>query len=830
MKFFNILLAILLLPAFAIAQNATITGTVTNTNGNPLIGVNILLKGTNTGIVSDLDGKYTLNNLKANTDYTVQYSYTGYSDVERTLTTKLGKNILTVQMNVSPVELEMLQVSATRAGKDAPFAFTNVEKEEIQKQNLGQDVPFLLRYTPSAVVTSDAGAGIGYTGIRIRGVEPTGINVSVNGIPINDSESQAVFWVNMPDLSSSTSSIQVQRGVGTSTNGAGAFGATVNLSTAASAPIAFTELNGSFGSFGTKKGNVEFGTGMLSDKFSFTGRISNIQSDGYIDRASVDLNSYFLQGTYHGKKSLLRLVHFAGHEVTYQAWNGVPVQWINDEERRTYNPSGTKKADAPHDNEVDDYTQKHYQLLYSRSLSDNIDLSLAGHYTRGYGFYELYEKDEDFSDFNLTPIFVNDSTTISSTDLIQRRWLDNHFYGFTYNVGYRSNNDKLKMTLGGAWNTYTGDHFGEIIWARYASASEINHRYYENTGDKTDFNVYLKSNYELTKSLNAFVDLQYRTINYSLKGNDNDGKDLTQEHDYAFFNPKLGLSYALNNNMNVYASFAVANREPNRSDFTDAGDADNDDIKDIPLHETLYDTEVGVNKSWKKAAFSTNFYYMNYKNALIPTGRLNDVGSTVRVNTPKAYRAGVELIGGININKWLDFNANATLAQNKVKSFTEYVDNWDTWSQETIEHTDTDLALSPQIIQSAELVFHALPDADNQNLNLSVTQKYIGKQYLDNTSNEAASLDAYGFANLGITYTVHPTKLAKEVSLNFLVQNITNAQFSTSGWIYRFRSPSYDPIADDPYSRKENRDGQYNLTGLYPQAGTNFLVGLKIRF
>ena len=829
MKILNLLVAILLLPAFVCAQDASIVGTVTNQNGNPLIGVTVLISDTTNGTVTEMDGTYSLENLNTNTDYELFFSYLGYENTKKTVNTT-GEKItsFSLKMMESAFNFEEVIVKSTRAADDSPFTYTNVSEEEIEKINLGQDIPYLLRWTPSAVVSSDAGTGIGYTGIRIRGVEPTGINVTINGIPLNDSESQGVFWVNMPDFSSSTTSVQVQRGVGTSTNGAGAFGASINLNTAKDTQKAFTEINGTVGSFGTLKGNVQFGTGMLNDKFSFGGRVSNLTSDGYIDRAFVDLNSYFLTGAYHGKRSMLRVNAFSGHEITYQAWNGVPVQYGDDDELRKFNTAGTDRPGEPHENEVDDYTQSHYQLLYSRELADNFDLSLAGHYTRGFGFFENYEGGADFAEFGLEEITI-DSTTINSSDLIQRRWLDNHFYGATYSLGYNSTDDKLQMTLGGAWNQYLGDHFGEVIWARFASTSEQGDRYYENRGEKTDFNVYLKTNYLLSDKLNAFVDLQYRALDYSIDGFDNDGRDITQAHEYDFFNPKAGLFFETEKNLSAYASFAVGNREPNRGDFTDAPiDAEGNRV--VPMHETLYDTELGVKKSWRNAAISANLYYMDYENALIPTGELNDVGASIRTNTPKAYRAGIELVGGIKFNDFIELNANLTLSQNRVEAFDEFIDNWDTGGKDTISHADTDLALSPNLIQSTELIFHVLPNSKNQDLSFSISDKIVGKQYLDNTSNEAATLPSYWFLNSGIRYTLRPKKVVQEISFNFMLRNLTSAKFSTAGWIYRFNSPSYNPIPDDPFARAESGEGAYNLTGLYPQAGINYFFGVKVRF
>ncbi len=833
-KLFTAIFA-LLLPVFLTAQTAQIYGTVTSENDEPLVGASVLIAGTTTGTVTDLQGKYSLQNLTAGASYELIFSYLGYETMRKAAVFPVGEKRQQVSVNLAEKSYaaEEVIVSATRAGENAPFAFTDVDEEKLEERNLGQDMPYLLRYTPSAVVTSDAGTGIGYTGIRIRGVEPTGINVTINGIPVNDSESQGVFWVNMPDLSSSTSSVQVQRGVGTSTNGAGAFGATINIGTANPDPVAFTEVNGSVGSFGTLKGNVQFGSGMLNDKFSFEGRASSLTSDGYIDRASVDLNSYFLTAAYHGEKDVLRLNHFAGHEVTYQAWNGVPLQYGDDPDLRRFNSAGTAKPGEPHDNEVDDYTQKHYQLLYGRQLSRNLDANAALHYTRGFGFFELYEGGANYPDFGLEFPPLVDTVTNFSPDLIQRRWLDNHFYGATYNVTYRSDNQKISTTLGGAWNRYIGDHYGEVIWARYTGDTEQGNRYYDNTGEKTDFNIYSKTNFAVTPALNAFLDVQYRALDYRIDGIDNTLLDITQQHTYNFVNPKVGLNYNFAKNLSAYASFAVANREPNRSDFTDAGDTDGDGITDIPQHETLYDTEIGVRKAWKNAALNVNFYYMDYENALVPTGQLTDVGSYVRTNVPEAYRAGVEVVGGAKLSDYLEFNGNLTLSQNRIASFTEYIDNWDTGAQDAVLREDTDLALSPSIVSGAEMLVHLLPNAEGQDLTFSLANKFVGKQFLDNSSNEDAALPSYWTADTGLRYTLRPKKYIKEVTINFLVRNFTSTRYSAAGWIYRFRVASFDPIEGDPYGQKEtdtDNENQFNLTGLYPQAPANFLLGVKLRF
>ena len=803
--FFTFLLG---LATWQASAQVAISGRVSDTDGSPLVGANILVKGAENISVTDENGRYQLRRMDPGS-YTVVVTYVGYRPAERSVAVEPGRSeaiTLNFQLEAQATVLQELTVSATRADAKTPMTYTNLDEEELQANNLGQDAPYLLRWTPSAVVTSDAGAGIGYTGIRIRGTDPTRINITINGIPWNDAESQGAFWVNLPDFISSASDVQVQRGVGTSTNGAGAFGATINLNTSQRRDDPYFQTNTSIGSFNTLKGNVQFGTGVMPNKFSLDGRLSRIGSDGYIDRARADLNSWYLSGAYHGAKSILRFNTFSGHEVTYQAWNGVPPDLVDDPETRTFNSAGTEKAGDPYDNEVDDYRQTHYQLLFDHQLASTLELSLALHLTQGEGFFEQYKADEDLADYGLEPV-----GEVNSSDLIRRRWLDNDFYGTVYALRYTSPDDRLTTTLGGGYHIYEGRHFGEVIWARFASNSEIRELYYDNDAEKRDLNVYGKVNYELLPDLNAYVDLQVRRVSYDFVGINNQGNPVPAGDDLSFFNPKAGIFYQITPRTEAYASFAVANREPNRNDYTE------NPVGRWPLPERLYNTEIGWKHRWNKAALGVNFYHMDYKDQLVLNGQVNDVGEYMRINVPKSYRMGVELVGGLAIAPRLDLNGNFTLSRNKVESFTEYVDAYDAefnWlEQQTINREDTDLAFSPNAIAGGDLSFKVLPAGGKHHLDLSLMGKYVGQQYIDNSSDENNVLDAYWFSDFRLQYRWE-TGFFKEIGLTFLVQNVFDQLYETNAWSYRY-----------------NYDGT-NLVdqGLYPQAGRNYLLGLSVGF
>ncbi len=801
--------AMLLLNVLYLNGQCTVTGQVTDAEGEPLPGANVMITDIRKGGVADANGVYRIENVPVG-EHAIQASYVGYASERKTteVTQNVSKLIVHLQLKKRIVEIDELVVRATRATEKTPMTYVNLPKEELETNNLGQDVPFVLRWTPSTVVTSDAGAGIGYTGLRIRGTDPTRINVTINGIPLNDAESQGVFWVNLPDFLSSTSDIQVQRGVGTSTNGAGAFGASINLSTAELDEQAYARVNGSVGSFNTRKTNVQVGTGLLDDRFSFQGRLSTIQSDGYIDRASSDLDSWFISGAYQGEKSVLRANVFSGHEVTYQAWYGVPADSLDT--NRTFNSAGTEKDGAPYDNEVDDYRQTHYQVLYNVQATPNWNLNLAAHYTRGQGFFEQYKADQTLADYGIEAPRPG-GVSIETTDLIRRLWLDNDFYGLVYSAGFLNNTNRLDLTLGGAFNIYEGRHFGEVIWARFAGDSEIRDRYYDNDARKTDFNIYGKLNYELLYGLNAYLDLQYRRVGYEFLGFNRAGENVTQNVDLHFFNPKAGLFYALDDQTNLYASFAVANREPNRNDYVETT-ADS-----RPEPETLYNTELGYRRNWQRAALGVNLYHMFYRNQLALNGEVNDVGAYTRVNIDRSYRLGVEVIGGFQLLDDLRLEGTATLSRNKVASFTEFIDVYDEnfgyQGQEAIAREETDLSFSPEIIASGQLSWDVLAKAEKQDLNVTLLSKYVGKQYIDNSSDENNVIDPYFFSDLRLRYQWQ-APFAKEVTLTLLVQNLWDAEYETNAYSYRYQFAG-ERVVDRWY---------------YPQAGRNFLLGLTLGF
>ncbi len=824
MRFFLLSLTLLFVAWNSHAQSQ-ITGKITDNNGNALIGATVQLTESKQGAATDIDGNFSIDNVLAG-DYTLFVSYVGYQAATKKVSVHGDqKNSINLNLAEAPVAFDQIIVRSTRAAEKSPITFTNLEKEDIELNNLGQDIPYLLKWTPSTVINSDAGTGIGYTGLRIRGIDPSRINVTLNGVPLNDSESQGVFWVNLPDFASSTDNIQIQRGVGTSTNGPAAFGASLNLNTSVVNREAYGKIRTTIGSFNTRKANITFGTGLIGGKFTLDGRLSKIDSDGYIDRASVDLSSYYLSGAYVGRKSSLRFNIFSGHEITYQAWNGVPAQFLDnpefDESFRTFNTAGTERPGEPHDNEVDDYSQDHYQILFNSQLTKNWDLSFAGNYTLGQGFFELYKGGASFERYNLTPFEIG-GETISETDLIERRWLDNDFYFTSAAANYGSDDQRMNINFGTAFSVYKGDHFGEVIWARFSSDAEQDNRYYENDATKTDFNLFTKASYGLSEKLTGFIDLQYRNVGYEFVGFDNDGSSITQDVDFNFVNPKVGLTLELNPKTSLYAYFGVGNKEPNRSDFTDTTP------NSRPTHETVYDTELGIKKQWQKAMIEANLYFMDYNNQLVSTGQINDVGEYTRVNIKDSYRAGIEIVGGVQLTKQLNFDASVTLSDNRINGFTEFIDSWDTGAQETVEHGKTDLAFSPSTILHGGLNFNALPAVKNQDLSFGLTTKYVGEQFIDNTSNQNTSLPSYTYTDFRLSYTIK-TSFVKEIGLTLLVRNLFDASYISSAWTYRYISAGYDGRPDDPATRLE-QGSTYNLTGYYPQAGRNFLLGLSLSF
>ncbi len=702
-------------------------------------------------------------------------------------------------------ELEEVNVNALRANKKTPVAYTNINKLEIEENNLGQDLPYIISLTPSLVTTSDAGAGIGYTSFRIRGSDPTRINVTINGIPLNDSESQGVWWVNMPDFSSSIENIQIQRGVGTSTNGSSAFGASINLKTDKFKAKPYVLTNNTVGSFSTMKNNIEFGSGLINNKFAFDARLSKIKSEGYIDRATSDLQSLYLQAGYFNNNSVLKGIIFTGKERTYQAWNGVPLNYLDT--NRTYNI-------YTYENEVDNYQQTHYQLHYNKQISDKTNINLSTHYTHGEGYYEQEKMDEQFLDYGLNNLIIGQDT-ITTTDLIRRKWLNNDFGGVVFSIHQKLNN--LNLILGGGMNKYSGQHYGNIIWSKYASNGIYDYQYYWNKGEKYDRNLYAKVDYRLNSKTNIMIDLQQRRIMYLFEGYDEEGITTEQEVTLDFFNPKFGIFHNLNSTQAIYASFAVGNKEPNRNDYVESTPTSR------PIHETLYDTEIGYKHSGEKIYLGFNLYHMNYKNQLVLTGQINDVGAYTRKNIDESFRQGIEMETSYKFNDKIIFNGNITLSENKIEQFTEYIDNWDTWGQETVIHENTDLAFSPKIIWASKLDYQL-----NKSTAINFISKYVGEQFIDNTSSEDRKLNDYLVNHLQITY-LWKNKIFRTSKIKFRINNILNNEYVSNAWVYRFISDQWDPRDSDPYVNKDSERG-YNMAGYFPEATRNYLISLTLGF
>jgi iron complex outermembrane receptor protein len=672
--------------------------------------------------------------------------------------------------------------------EQAPFAKTNISKAQIALNNVGQDLPFLLENTPSVVVHADAGIGVGYTGIRIRGTDATRINFTLNGIPYNDPESMGTFFVNIPDFGSSVNSIQIQRGVGTSTNGAGAFGASVNLMTNEYNPSSYLSLQNTAGSFNSFKNNLVFGSGLIHDKFTIDGRVSSIRSDGFIDRASSDLKSFFLSTTYWGEKSSLRLNIFSGKERTYQAWYGVPQELLST--NRTFNPAGTEKANAPYENQTDNYRQTHYQLFYNKNINSQWKWNTAFYLTTGKGYYEEYKAGVDFLDYNID---VTGKSNVPA-DLVRRRWLDNNFYGQIAAVSYvDSLND---LTIGGGWSVYNGLHFGTLPYLDQKFAP-VNYRYYDNDAVKKEMNSYVKWERKLSKKVRSFIDLQYRNVQHQMNGFTKN-TDLEIERKFNFFNPKMGLTYQAKN-IFYYTSVAVANKEPNRDDFEASA-------KEQPRREQLIDWETGFEFKRPKYAINANVYYMNYKDQLVLTGKINDVGAYTRTNVPKSYRAGLELQFKYALNKKYSSTYSFTFSQNKIEEFTEYIDDYDQYTQVTIQHKNTNIALSPNLTTTRTLNWKP-----NDKLSFFWTTKYTSKQFLDNTQNKDRILDAYFLNDINVHWTIL-NKAKFTMLLQVYGNNLFDVQYAPNGYTFSYI-----------YDRTLTTSNNY-----YPMAGRNYWVSLKI--
>ena len=698
------------------------------------------------------------------------------------------------------ISLDEIVVRATRVHDGTPVSYSTLSNEELNRRNDGQGVPYLILHAPSVTMSSDAGTGIGYSYFRIRGTDANRINVTVNGVPTNDAESQTVFWANMADITSSVDNIQIQRGVGTSTNGGAAFGATVAMQTVAPKLKPYLDYSLSAGSYGSIKHTVEGGTGLLYDKFVFDGRYSDIRSDGYIDRTKADMSSYYLSGSYYGTNTMIRFLTFGNSEETYMGWGGVPEALLKT--HRTYNPCGEYTVDGVtkyYDNQKDYYWQSHYHLLASQRFNEHWTGNITLHYTKGDGYYEEYKPGAKFSAYKLTPFTNGDGDLVEKSDLVRRKWLDNDFYGGIFSTNYQS--EKMLLTIGGAVNNYVCDHFGRVIWTKQNVGTLPEHEYYRNTGKKLDYNVYAKLNYQFLPVLAGYLDMQYRGINYKING-DYD-KPLMQDQDkqYDFFNPKVGFNFSKGYH-NAFASFSVGHREPGRDNFLEAGKDEQ------PTFETLYDYEAGYSFATDRMRFGVNLYYMDYDNQLILTGKISDIGELLTSNLKKSYRTGVELEAGVKIASWLDWTGNLTLSNNKIKDFTEYVYNYDTDQTVTNTFDKTDIAFSPNVI--ANCMF----DFSWKGFQAGLYSHYVGRQYLDNTADKGSSIDPYFVQTLHASYSFKPAFM-KEVIVGVTVNNLFDEKYETGGHIY-------DTYISEGKRVKENY--------YFPQAGINALARITLKF
>ena len=688
--------------------------------------------------------------------------------------------------------LDEVIVQSVRVKYSSPISHSNISKSEMSSRNLGQDLPVLLNFLPSVVTTSDAGAGIGYTGIRIRGVSPQSTNITINGIPFNDPESHGTYWVNLPDFVSSVESLQVQRGVGTSTNGSGAFGASINILTDAISESPYAQISNSVGSFNTLKHTVKFSSGKLNDSFELSGRLSKIDSDGYIDRAYSDLKSYFIQGAYIKGNTLIKALTFGGHEKTYQSWYGLSLDELQDNRRQ--NP-------YTYENEIDNYKQDHYQLHWNQKLNEKWSTNLGLNYTYGRGYFEQYREADSVDTYG----GIVDSDTdqngnlTGTTDLIRRRWLDNNFYVLNASTNY--NSSKLNLMFNTSYSTYSGDHFGEVIWARnFSKSSSIRDRYYDGNGKKTDFSLFAKGSLILNNAFEFYADFQLRNINYKTTGYTSDLVNMLLDESYSFFNPKFGLSYKLSSQSMVYGSYSRANREPSRSDFES-----NEKIKP----EQLNDFEIGWRFRKDGLRLNINTYYMLYNEQLVLTGELDDVGSPIRTNSGSSYRMGIEAEARIKLSEFFLMNTNVTLSSNKNKQTLSKFDG------KIVDFGKTNISFSPDVIASNTIVF-----SPKDNLDISFLSKYVGKQYMGNIDAVNSILDSYFVNDLNFNYNINPNKTFKEIIISGLINNILDKEYVSNGYYYTY---------DDTWSvsgQIKTLDG----AGYYPQATRNFLLGLTLKF
>jgi iron complex outermembrane receptor protein len=803
--FILFILAIQTFYVTAADEGKRVSGRVTDKDGNELAGASVIIGGTFTGTRTDSGGKYELINIRPG-NLSLSFSFIGYETHIYDFILR-SDTVIDVILPQLEVITDDVVISATRAGTRAPLAYTNVRKDLLEKLGTAQDMPYLLSMTPSFVETSEAGNGVGYTGMRIRGTDASRINVTIDGIPLNDPESQQVFWVDLPDLASSVDNIQIQRGVGTSSNGAGAFGASVNIQTRGIESEPFAEIVSSAGSFSTYKNSITAGTGFLKDQFAFQMRFSDVRSDGYIKRTGSDHQSAFLSGLYRTGRSLLKANIILGKEHTGIGWWGVPGEMLKTDRR--YNPAGEYTDDSGeiqhYDNESDNYTQDHFQFIYSTRLGSDISLHTALHYTRGKGYYEEYKEDASFQDYGLNLVRYSD-TTIYLTDLIRRKWMANDFYGLIFTLKYK--NEKIDASVGGGLNLYSGDHFGKIIWMRFPGPVQRDHQWYFNNGEKGEANFYGKLNMTLSPVITFFGDLQYRYIRYDLAGIDDDLKDISQRHLFNFFNPKAGIFFTPGQGQEAFISLSVANREPTRADFKEASG----DNKATPQSERLYDTEIGYRLNLSKTAFSLNLYGMFYKDQLVPTGELSNVGYPIMTNVNNSYRIGAELTAGFLPSEFISWDFNITVSSNKILNFTEYYVDYNTtdWSSEykSKKLGTVDIAYSPSVTGSSDIKVKPLKVLD-----IHLISKYVGSQYFDNTMSNERRLDPYFVSNVILAFSQVIRPVGK-VDFQLSVNNIFNIMYENNA-----------------YGGNWYEDGKEKTWSYYfPQAGTNFMFKLGLTF
>ncbi len=721
------------------------------------------------------------------------------------------------------LHLQDVEVLATRANSNTPVAFTNVSKKQIEAVNHGVDMPQLLQFTPGVLTTSDAGAGVGYTSMRVRGTDATRINVTMNDIPINDSESHSVFWVNTPDLASSLRDIQIQRGAGTSTNGSGAFGASVNMRSQAPSLIPYAEVSGSYGSYNTNKETIKLGTGRIGDHWVIDARLSHISSDGYRDRATSTMFSYFAQVGYYSDNTSLKFISFGGKEDTYHAWDGISRKKLDSD--RKYNPNGEIKHDDVvtgfYDDQKDIYKQFHYQLLFDHIFNNNWKINAALHYTDGYGYYQEYKNQRTLTEYALEPFMV-DGNKVKKSSLVRKKILDSGFGGGVFSVHYTG--ERFASVLGGGFNKYSNNHHGQVLWVEnYIGVLDPNHEYYRNKGKKTEFNIYWKNNYNIWRGLSAYLDLQFRHINYTIKGlNDKWDWTASPEHmqildvdeKFNFFNPKVGLNWQVDRKNRVYASFAVAQKEPTRNNYNDGP------LTVHPKAEKLLDWEAGYEFKNSRFSAGVNLYYMKYKDQLVLNGKLNEIGELMAENVPDSYRCGIELMAGAQLTSWMRWDVNATFSRNIIKNYVGYVsdydDQWnDMWTQTTIEKGNTTIAFSPKAVVNSVLAFNY------KGFEAQLQSQYVSRQYLDNFESKEDSLDPYFISNLGLSYSFKLPHV-KKITAGVTIYNLFNKMYENNGYsqtaaVYKDGDKSNQPtLASDPR--------------FYPMAGTNVLAHLTFLF